>query len=156
MLRIPVRSHDSFGIYWFDPETASFTFEKASSEKDIQSACCLGWGSVYDKQNKRIVVIYYHKGTLFFQVNKQCWDLEDHSLKLNLTRSFFGLRNRFEVLYNKESQFVWHYWSAYINPLNLLDFPFSKIDEENTDFFAYLANNFNNKDYVKNFAESYV
>jgi len=82
--------------------------------------------------------------------------LEDNNLKLKIKRYFLGFRNSFQVLYDDEPNFVWNYWSSYSNPLNLLDFPFSTMDEENYDFFAFLANNFNDKSYVKECAKSYT
>ncbi len=76
MEKIPLRSKDKYGIYWFDVSTASLVFEKVDKKK-MEGIQCLGWAtrirSIFGKLY--IIAIFIDSGSIYLQINKMKWDI---------------------------------------------------------------------------------
>lgn len=145
---ISVRSHDSFGVYRFNPLNTSMIFTEKKTEEEINSIKCVGWGakakSITGKRH--IVVIYANAGNIYLQIDNQKWNLKDKQVQLHLSKYIFF--NIFRVYNNGVEQFKCIYWAESAKPINLFDPSFDNLEEENSDFFVYLANNGNDKDWI--------
>ncbi len=152
MKHIPLCANERHGIYWYDPERFSLTFEKAN-EKNIREAKCVGWGarirSIIGK--KFIVAFYVQSGTVWLQIDDRRWNLQDPRAEVEVKRRYtcLGLVNSFKVWFDGQQHFSCDYWSSYANLLNIIDPAYGVMEEEFDDFFLYIGKNANNKKWLQ-------
>ncbi len=146
MRLIPLDSFGVYGLYLFDKENGTITFQNVSNDTERRKYNFYGYASKVKAINglQHCVAVFFESEKLFLQINQQRWNLFDPTIKLKLNR--YGLFNSFKVFYGDKIQFECKYWSGYINPLFLI----KKMDyipgTTHDGFFSYIAINLGDKE----------